>query len=97
MVIASTMRHVLTQYNSAHGTTFACDLVSLTRLLKSAVDQVQTNRDLINQYKSIASGQAEANTSGQGSRAPTKARFAAQGDSEPGEVSRSDSQKKKRV
>ena len=38
MVLASTMRHVLTQYNSAHGTMFACDLGSLNRLLKRAAD-----------------------------------------------------------
>ena len=89
MVLASTMRHVLTQYNVAHGTTFACDLTSFTRLLKRAADQVQTNRDLLNQYKSIASGK--------GGRVPRKACFAAQGDSEPGQVSRPDGQKKKRV
>ena len=87
MVLASSMRHVLTQYDVAHGTMFACDLASLTRLLKRAADQVQTSRDLLNQYKSIASGK--------GGRVPKKACFASQGDNEPGEVSRSDGQKKK--
>ena len=87
MVLASTMHHVLTQYNVAHGTTFACDLASLTRLLKRAADQVQINRDLLNQYQSIASGK--------GGHIPKKVRLAIQGDSEPGEASRSDGQKKK--
>ena len=69
MVLALTMRHVLTQYNVAHGTTFAYNLASLTRLLKQAADQVQTNYNLFNQYKSIASGK--------GGRVPKKTRFAA--------------------
>ena len=95
VVPASTMRHVLTQYKSAHGTTIACDLASLARLLKRAMDQVQTNRDLLNQYKSIASGQSRANGSAKSRPVPKKARFAAQGDNKPGEVSRSDVKKKK--
>ena len=87
-------RHVLTQYNSADGTTFACDLGTLTRPLKRAAEQVQTNPNLLNQYKSIASGQDGANATGKGGRIPKKARFA---DNEPGELSRSDSHKKKSV
>ena len=95
MVLALATRHVLTQYNSAHGTTFACNLASLTRLLKRATDQVQTNRDMLNLYKSIASGQVRANASSKGGCVPKKACFAAQGESEPGELSCSDGQKKK--
>ena len=75
-VLASSMRHVLAQYNSAHGTTFACDLVSLTRLFKRVVEQVQTNHNLLNQYKSIASGKARASDGGKGGRIPKKAHFA---------------------
>ena len=82
----------MTQYNSAHGTTFACDLGNFTRLLKRATEQVQTNRNLLNQYKSIASGQDGANATGKGGRIPKKVRFA---DKEPGELSHSDSHKKK--
>ena len=95
MVLALTMRHVLTQYNSAHGTTFACGLGTLvTRLLKRAAEQVQTNHDLLNQYKSIASGQDGANTTGKSGRIPKKACFASK---ELGELSHSDSHKKKGV
>ena len=88
MVFASSMRHVLMQYNSGHGTTFACDLPSLTRLLECATDQVQTNHNLLNQYKSITSGHAGASDGSKNGRIPKKARFADPGDKEPGEVSR---------
>ena len=70
-------------------------MTSLTRLLNRAADQVQTNRDLLNQYKSIASGQAEASGGGKGGRIPKKARFADPGDKESGEVSRLDGNKKR--
>ena len=53
-VLASTAHHVQIQYNLSHGRAFACDMVSLTSLLKRAADAVQINPDLLNQYKSIA-------------------------------------------
>ena len=77
------------------GPRFARDLVSLTRLLKCAADQVQTNRDFLNQYKRIASGKSGANCSSKGGRIPKKARFADQRDTEPGDVSPSEGSKKK--
>ena len=66
--------------------TFVCDLESLTRLLKHAAEAVQTNRNLLHQYKSTANGEASANRGGKGGRIPKKARFADKGDKEPGEV-----------
>ena len=71
-VLTSTIRHVQTQYNSAHETTFACNLVSLTRLLKRTADQVQSNCNLLNQYKSITNGKSGANGSGKGGGSPKK-------------------------
>ena len=76
MVLTSLMRHVLTQYNSVHGTIFACNLTSLTRLLKRAADQLQPNRDLLNQLKSTASGKARASGDDKKGRIPKKSRFA---------------------
>ena len=95
-MLASSIRHVLAQYNSAHGTTFVCDLTSLTRLLKRAAEQVQTNRDLLNQYKSSASGKAGASGGGKVGHIPEKARFADKGDKEPGKVSCSDGNVKRK-
>ena len=49
-MLASQLKHVVTQYNNAHGTTFACELDQLMRLLKRSTDTVLTNRNLLNQY-----------------------------------------------
>ena len=88
--------HIQTQYNAFCRTTFACDLESLARLLKRAAEAVQTNRDLPNQYKSIANGKVGTNRGGKGSRIPKNTCFEDKGDKGPGEVPRSDSNKKKK-
>ena len=94
VVLASMTRHIHMQYNASHGTTFACHLESLYRLLKLAVKTAQINCNLLNQYKSIANGKAGANSGGKGGYIPKKARFADKGDNEPGEVPHSDGKKK---
>ena len=76
VVLASQLKHVLAQHNSAHGTTFACKLDALTRLLKRSAEAVQVNHSLLNQYKSIANGSGAVPKD---SRIPRKkARFAGQ-------------------
>ena len=89
-VLASQMKHVQTQYNASHGTTFACELEPLARLLKRSAEAVQSNRNMLNQFKRVANGN-EYNK-----QIPKKkARFADRDKKEPGEVARSGSKKKK--
>ena len=82
-VLASQIKHVLAQYNNAHSTTFACELDQLTRLLKRGADAVVTDRNLLNQYKQIASGSGHVPKDDKIPR--KKARFADK-EQEPGEV-----------
>ena len=55
-MLASQYKHVLARYNITYGTTFACELDQLTRLFKRSAEAVVTNRNLLIQYKQIASG-----------------------------------------
>ena len=82
-VLTSQLKHVLAQYNSAHGTTSACELDVLTCLLKGSAEAVQVNRILLNQYKSIAIGSCAIPKDGKISK--KKARSTGQG-KEPGEA-----------
>ena len=82
-VLASQHKHVLEQYNSAHGTTFTCELDQLLRLLKRSAEAVVTNRNLLNQYKQIASGSGHLPRDG---KIPRKKPRFMEKKQEPGEI-----------